>query len=277
MKKVLIFASLSFCLLPSCKKDSGSQPGGGGAKTFAEFLVASEWVGTLALSGFNYPPPCYLKFLPGNKMTAYAPFAILTAPGVFKYVDSLNGTYTTVDSLPDGTNSVKAKLDLIGDVSLNVFERRELKVIPADPSRPSPYMKLDVYATPDVAIKNSGWSAPLLSPGRFAYPDVHGVQFAANGNTRYERNGVVLPKNAITGIVLDTEPAEFAYVQRGPMVFFSGVNESVRKFIPYFGVLGSGGKTMTVHSFSANARMPSYVSTANEYGFPGVPAVLQRR
>lgn len=277
MKKILVLACLAFGALLSCKKDSGNQPGGGGAKSFAEFLAASEWVGTLALSGYNYPPPCYLKILPGNKMTAYAPFAILTAPGVFKYVDSLNGTYTTVDSLPDGTNSVKARFDLIGDVSLNVFERKELKVIPADPSRPSPAMRMDIYTTPAATVKNSGWSTPLLPSGRFAYPDVNGVQFATNGNTQYERNGVLLLKNAITGVVLDTEPLQFAYTQRGPMVFFSGVNETVRKFVPYFGVLMSGGNKMMVHSFSADSRLPAFFITTNEYGFPGVTPILQRR
>src|SRR4051794_25025353 len=85
-------------VLVSCKKgetDIHPPPA-----TFSDFLKNTEWVGTLDGNGFQYRPPCSLKFNADNTFTMYGIFVFFPG-GVATYKDSITGTIQKIDTLAD--------------------------------------------------------------------------------------------------------------------------------------------------------------------------------
>src|SRR3954462_11712840 len=101
MKKLTnltLLAIMATAVLMSCKKNVPDlQPP---PATFSDFLKNTEWVGTLDGNGFQYRPPCSLKFNADNTFTMYGIFVFFPG-GVATYKDSITGAIQKIDTLAD--------------------------------------------------------------------------------------------------------------------------------------------------------------------------------
>lgn len=274
MKMTMLWIAVSAILLSSCKKDTTAPPVT--PTTFADFLKTTEWVGTLDRSGYSYAPPCCLKVKADNKIAVYAPW-YFNINGVISRPDSINGTITSIDSMPDGRTSVKVNFQFLNDVTLDITGRKTLTCISSNPGKPVPF-QLELFTATGFLVKSTAWSGPAVSvPGYngIAYPDVSGIHFQNNSTTWYKRNGQYVlaqptPQIPTPGIL------EIAYRQYGAMLFMSGYNETNLTTMDYFGVLMPDASKMMVHSSAQGARLPYYTQTQPYYGPIGTTPVLNK-
>jgi hypothetical protein len=262
----------------ACKK-SGSVLPPQPPKGYAGFLENTEWVGVLNGNGYQYPPPCCMKFKPDNAITVYAPFWF-NDNGVYVSPDSINGKIKSIDSLPDGKTRITANFPYINDQVINITNRKTLSCVYADLSNWT--FQLELFPATGFSVKGTTWSGPLMpgaapSSGYCAYPDLSSIRFLGDKNsTIYYRNGQIVPAQP-TPQSPGVGALEAAYAQKGAMVFMSGYKENGIILMSYFGVLLPSGDKMMVHSGSGEARLPNYIHTTAPYGPIGVTPVIYKQ
>lgn len=278
MKTILLIVAVAFWFA-GCKKDNGTTPVV--QQSFADFLKNTEWVGTLSGNGYQYRPPCSLKFNADNTFTMYSIFVFFTSgSGGIETRDSITGTISSIDSLPDGrtriTTNITTNFNLGSTQSIYITDRKKLQGISSSQSTEETF-QLSLFPTKGFSVLGTwiGRAGTVYDNYTYAYPDVSTIIFAPNFITHYARNGITVlltaPNFALQGL----------YLQKGARVYFSGCNETRGtgdiSLIPYFGVLLPSGNEMMVHSFDYNARLPNYINTNQPYGPNGATPIIHRQ
>ena len=279
MKKLIhliLLAVLTTGILISCKKSGNSlQPPPG---TFAEFLKNTEWVGTLNGSGYEYRPPCSLKFNADNTYTMYGIFVFFTNGGE-TYKDSINGAIQKIDTLADGRVRITTDIatNFNGGATKYLYVTDNNKIQGVDAGVTTETFQLSLFPAAGTTVSGSWRGVPWK--GGYSYPDITTILFDnAKSVTHYIRNGVAVqesaePTSPILGAV---------YAQKGARVYFLGYNDQNPppgyggRIVPYFGVLMPSGDKMMIHSISAYSRLPNYVNTNEPYGPNGQTPVIEK-
>lgn len=279
MKITVIICAAAVLLWSSCKKDTGSGTTTPAPKAFADFLKNTQWVGTLDKGGYQYAPPCCLRFSSTDKFVIYAPFFFPVSGGGFTAKDSLTGRILSIDSLPDGRTSVKTSIEMLNETILYISDRKSMTSSTTSVSKPNPF-KCELFTAGNSSVKDTRWSGPLMTGGPtsgfFAYPDLSSIGFLTDGTSVYYRNGVLVPAQP-TPQLPNPGVLKVGYLQYGAMVFMSGYNETNLKIVDYFGVLMPDGTKMMVHSGSADSRLPYYLQTIAWYGPIGTTPVINKQ
>ena len=277
MKTILLMVVVT-CCLAGCGKDKGNAPAT--KQTFADFLKNTEWVGTLDGNGFQYRPPCCLKFYANNTFTMYSLF-VFFPNGVEEIRDSITGTITSIDSLPDGrariTTNITTSFNGGSTQWIYMTDHQKLQGISSDQSTET--FSLSLFPAAGINVHGS-WRGPAGSTYdhyTYAYPDLTTISFDDSGTfpaTYYSRSGqpvLLSPPNV---------QLKSVYQQKGARVYFAGCNESRGtgdiSIIPYFGVLLPSGDKMMVHSLNFYARLPNYINTNQPYGPNGATPIIER-
>jgi len=274
MKTILFITAVTF-LLAGCGKDNGTTPVV--QQSFADFLKNTEWVGTLDGNGFQYRPPCSLKFNADNTFTMYSIF-VFFPNGVIETRDSIIGTIASIDSLPDGrtriTTDINTSFNGGSTQSIYITDRKKLQGISSTQSTES--FNLSLFPATGISVLGT-WSGPagtIHDNYTYAYPDLSTIAFQPAA-TYYARNGQAILLTA------PNTPMQWIYQQKGARVYFCGCNETLGtggiSMIPYFGVLLPSGNEMMVHSFNSNARLPNYINTNQPYGPNGATPIIHRQ
>ncbi len=279
MKKFIhltLIAIMVSGVLVSCKKNVTTiQPP---PASFSDFLKNTEWVGTLDGNGFQYRPPCSLKFNADNTFTMYGIF-VFFPNGVATYKDSITGAIQKIDTLPDSrvriTTDIATSFNGGATKYLYITDKKKIQGIDAGVSIET--FQLSLF--PAAGIPVAGNWRGIAWKGGYAYPDLSSIIFDnAKSVTHYSKNGVSVqesaePTSAVLGVV---------YAQKGARVYFSGFNEQNPppgyggRTVPYFGVLLPSGDKMMVHSISSFARLPNYINTNEPYGPNGQTPVINK-
>jgi hypothetical protein len=268
--------------LSGCKKDAGNTP----APNTAPFPKNTEWVGTMDGSGFQYRPPCCLKFNNDNTFTMYGIFVSFQG-NVQTIKDSLTGIIASTDTLPDGririTTDIRPNFNGGATKYLYITDKKKLQGFDAGLSFEN--FQLSLFPAEGISVGGTSWRG-IAWKGGYAYPDVTTVSFD-NSNpaipvTHYTKNGSPVgegadPKSPVLGVL---------YKQVGARVYFSGYNDDRNQFpppagyggwtVPYFGVLLPSGDKMMVHSLNRYARLPGYVLTNEPYGQNGATPIIEK-
>ena len=271
MNQLLTLSFLLILLFSSCKKDSGSSNNGG-----ADFPGNTEWVGTLDRSGYQYPPPAYIKINKDLTLVVYAPFFFRVGTG-FEWADSLKGKVNSVAEEPNEMTRVVASIDRLGEVTMSIYQKKSFTSVSTNPDKLTPF-RMEKYENTGYSIANSAWNGPIMNSGPMtgmrAYPDLSTIEFNKQ-TTSYIRNGKYILRQPTPQLPTPGN-LEVSYLQRGPMVFMSGFNESNNLIVEYFGVLFPNNQQMMVYSGSVNARLPNYLQTIAWYGPIGSTPVILR-
>lgn len=277
MKKHFVILICCAAIFAACKKSTYITPP---SQTFTDFIKNTEWVGTLNRNGFEYPPPCALKFNADNSFTMYSHF-VFYPDGVETRPDSINGTIQSIDSLPDGRTQITTNINTtFRPVTTNyiyITDRKKIVGISSDATQ-EPTFYLDIFPANGISVYGTHWKGPewhsTATSISYAYPDLSSIIFQPDGiNTVYSLYGqpVYLSQNT---------PLQHIYQQNGARVYFSGYN-----FLPggaaisvnnYFGVLLPSGDEMLVDSNSPYARLPNYLYTNEPYGPNGATPIIYK-
>jgi hypothetical protein len=278
MKTCIILIACLAIFFAGCKKNGVTLPAT--QTSYADFLKNTEWVGVMDRNGYQYPPPCCLKFKPDNNITVWAPFWI-NVNGVFETPDSINGKINTIDSLPDGRTRITVKFLYLNDQVIYITNRKSLICVSTDPNKPTTF-QLELFPTAGYSVKGTTWCGPLMpgaapSSGYYAYPDLSSIGFLGNKDvTVYYRGGNIVPESP-TPQIPTPGALEVVYRQKGAMIFMSGYKENGIVLMDYFGVLLPSGDKMMVHSGSYEARLPNYIITTAPYGPLGTTPIIYKR
>jgi hypothetical protein len=279
MKKFVnltLMAMMATGVLVSCKKSADNiQPP---PATFSDFLKNTEWVGTLDGNGFQYRPPCSLKFNADNTFTMYGVFVFFTN-GVQTYKDSITGAIQKIDTLPDSrvriTTDIATSFNGGATKYLYITDKNKIQGIDAGVSIET--FQLSLFPAAGISVAGN-WRG-IAWKGSYGYPDLSSIIFDnAKSVTHYTKNGVAVQESAeATSAVLGV-----VYAQKGARVYFSAFNEQNPppgyggRTVPYFGVLLPSGDKMMVHSISGYARLPNYVYTNEPYGPNGQTPIIYK-
>jgi hypothetical protein len=274
-KSKIYLYSLCSLMIVSLGGCGGSNPTP--AKPTADFPKNTEWVGTLNGNGFQYRPPCSLKFNSDETFTMYGLFVL---PGIVRR-DSITGTISGIETLPDGrmriTTDITASFN--GGATKYLYITDKKKIQGFDSSLSFENFQLSLFPAQGISVAGH-WSGPAWKGG-VAYPDLSPIQFD-NSNpkipvTHYTRNGnpvLLVPNDPLSGLLGSI------YQQKGARVYFSGYNEEknggIDSGVGYFGVLLPDGNNMLVHSVG-NARLPVYVFTNEPWGQNGATPIIIRK
>jgi hypothetical protein len=278
MKTFFLFLALATCFA-ACKKNTGITPPVT-PQSFADFLKNTEWVGTLDRRGFQYRPPCSLKFNTDNTFFMYSNF-VFFPNNVETRRDSIGGTIMSIDSLPDGRTRITTNINTtfmpITTNYIYITDRNKLSGISADATQP-PTFQLEIFPAAGVSVFGTHWHGPLypgsLSPVPYAYPDLSNIHFQPDGiNTVYTENNQPVLYSQNTQL-------QHIYKQTGARVYMSGY-----KYLPggasisvnnYLGIFLPSGDAMMVDSYSPDARLPNYIYTNAPYGPLGVTPIIYK-
>lgn len=276
MKTIVIITAVAF-LLAGCEKDKGNTPAV--QQSFADFLKNTEWVGTMDGNGFQYRPPCSLKFNSDNTFNMYSIF-LFFPNGVEERRDSIIGTISSIDSLPDGrariTTNITTSFNGGSTQTIYITDRQKLQGISSNQS--TVMFQLSLFPATGFSVHGT-WRGPagtIYDHYTYAYPDLSTISFLDSETppaSYYSRNGqpVLLTPNV---------ELKKIYQQKGARVYFAGCNETRGtgdiSMVPYFGVLLPSGDKMMVHSLDFYARLPNHINTSQPYGPNGVTPIIQR-
>jgi hypothetical protein len=278
MKTIFLFLAIATCFT-ACKKDAGITPPAT-PQSFSDFIKNTEWVGTLDRRGFQYRPPCSLKFNADNTFFMYSHFIFFPNNAETRR-DSIGGTIMSIDSLPDGRTRITTNINTtfmpIATNYIYITDRKKLSGISADATQP-PTFDLDIFPAAGVSVFGTHWHGPLwprsLSPVPYAYPDLSNIHFQPDGiNTVYTENNQPVLYSQNTQL-------QHIYKQIGARVYMSGY-----KYLPggaaipvnnYLGIFLPSGNEMMVDSYSFEARLPNYINTTEPYGPNGVTPIIYK-
>ena len=245
---------------------------------FLDFLKNTEWVGTLDGNGFQYRPPCSLRFNTDNTFTMYGIF-VFFPNGVETYKDSITGTIQKIDTLPDArvriTTDIATNFNGGATKYLYITDKKKIQGVDAGVSVET--FQLSLFPAAGITVSGS-WRG-VSWKGGYGYPDLSDISFdKAKSVTHYFKNGVAVqesaePTSAVLGAI---------YAQRGARVYFFGYNDQNPppgyggRIVPYFGVLMPSGDKMMVHSINGYARLPNYIYTNEPYGPNGQTPVIYK-
>lgn len=278
MKKrflILIYCSVIFA---ACKKNNGITQS---PQSFADFIKNTEWVGTLDGNGFEYPPPCALKFNTDNTFTMYSHFIFFHGGGSGIRTDSIVGSIQSIDDQPDGsikiTTNINTSFRPVTTNYIYITDRKKIVGMSADVTQ-QPTFQLEIFPEKGISVYSTRWRGPewhsTSTDKSYAYPDLSSIIFQPDGiNTVYSQNGqpVYLSQNTLL---------QHIYQQIGSRVYMSGYN-----FLPggaaitvnnYFGVLLPSGDKMLVDSYTSGARLPNYLNTNEPYGPNGATPTIYK-
>jgi hypothetical protein len=278
MKKIFLFIAFAACMA-ACKKDANTVADT--PKTVTDFLKNSEWVGTLDGTGYQYRPPCDLKFnANADSITCYALFSFFVN-GAWKEVDSIKGKINSIDSLPDGRTRINTNFPYLNAQSIYITGRNELIAISTDPGKPTTF-QLKLYQAGGGKFFNAWGGLPRTGPGaNYMYPDLSSIWVNnIDKSIIYWRGGQSVPFNInVAGTEIFIGPdgtLSTRFIQHGALVYVAGYNEATRRLMTYFGVLLPSGIDMMVHSRDFYARLPNYVYTNEPYGPNGVTPTIHK-
>ena len=277
MKKHFIILVCCATIFAACKKSTDITPP---SQSFADFIKNTEWVGTSDGNGFEYPPPCALKFNSDNTFTMYSHF-VFFPNGVETRMDSITGNILSIDNLSDSVTRITTNINTtfrpVTTNYIDITNRKKIIGMSSDITQP-PTFQMDIFPENGISVYGTHWKGPewhsTVTDKSYAYPDLNNINFQADGiNTTYSFNGqpVYLSQNT---------PLQHIYRQNGSRIYMSGYN-----FLPggaaitvnnYFGVLLPSGDKMLVDSYSFGARLPNYVYTNEPYGPNGVTPVIYK-
>ncbi len=278
MKKLVIIAII-IPFVGCGKKGSVTPPVGA---LFA-FPKNTEWVGTMDGNGFQYRRPCALKFNADNTFTMYANFLYFGSGGGEIRKDSINGTITSIDTLPD--TRVRITTDIVtgfnGVVTKYLYIANKSKMTAVSADGNTATFQLDLFPAAGFPVYGSQWrgiawpkSAVAFVP--YACPDLSTVIFQDPNFTVYSRNGSPVMLAQLTQL-------QYSYKQIGSRVYMGGY-----KYLPgipegaaiivkaYLGVLLPSGDKMMVDSWSPDARLPNYINTNEPYGPNGQTPIIYK-
>jgi hypothetical protein len=271
MKTFFLFLAVAICFT-SCKKNPIVPPA---PQSFSEFLKNTEWVGTLDKRGFQYRPPCSLKFNTDNTFDMFSNFVFFPG-GVETRRDSIHGTIMSIDSLPDErtriTTTINTTFNPVTTNYIYITGRNKLSGISADATQP-PTFQLDIFPAAGISVFGTHWKGPAWK-GTYAYPDLSNIHFQPDGiNTVYTLNNQPV-------LISQNQQLQHIYKQIGARVYMSGY-----KYLPggaavtvnnYLGIFLPSGTEMLVDSYSFEARLPNYVNTTEPYGPNGVTPIIYK-
>ena len=276
MKKRFIILISCIAFFAACKKSTDSiQP----SQSPVDFIKNTEWVGIRDGNGFEYPPPCALKFHDDNTFTMYSNFVFLPN-GVETRTDSITGIIQSIESLSDSVIRISTDINTsfhpVTTNYIDITNRKKIVGISADVTQSATF-QMDIFPANGFSVYGTHWKGPewhsTVSVKGYAYPDLDNIHFQPDGiNTTYSLNGqpVYLSQNT---------PLQHIYQQNGSRIYMSGYN-----FLPggaaitvdYFGVLLPSGDKMFVDSYSPDARLPNYVNTNEPYGPNGQTPIIYK-
>lgn len=272
MKKHFIILICCAAIFTACKKSTDITPP---SQSFADFIKNTEWVGTLDKNGFEYPPPCALKFNTDNTFTMFSHF-VFFPNGVETRMDSITGNVLSIDGQPDDmriTTNINTSFRPVTTNYIYITDRKKIIGMSSDPTQ-QPTFQLDIFPASGISVYGTRWKGSPGSSAAYFYPDLSTIIFLADGiNTGYTFNWqpVYLSQNT---------PLQHIYQQNGSRIYMSGYN-----FLPggaaitvnnYFGVLLPSGDKMLVDSYSPDARLPNYVNTNEPYGPNGITPIIYK-
>ena len=277
MRSVLTIAVI--IVFVSCKKSGNNiQPPG----TVDVFPKNTEWVGTLDGNGFQYRPPCSLKFNTDNTFTMYGHF-LFFPNNVETHKDSISGTVLSADSLPDGrtriTTNITTTFNGVVTKYIYISNKNKITAVSADGSVAT--FQLELFPAAGFPVFGTHWrgaSWPKSTVGFVPYtcPDLSSIIFQDPGYTVYNRNGSPVMLTQFTQL-------QYAYTQIGARVYMGGY-----KYLPgnpegaavivkgYLGILAPTGDRMMVDSYSPDARLPNYINTNEPYGPNGQTPLIYK-
>lgn len=272
----VLLAFISALGFGSCGKDKANTPAPGSSV----FPFNTEWVGTLNGNGFQYRPPCSLKFNKDNTFTMYAIF-VFFPNGVETIQDSITGTIQKIDTLPDYRIRITTAIttSFTGEVTRYMYISDQQKIVGANADNSAETFQLIIFPK-EVSVAGTWRGIPWK--GGYAYPDVSDTKFEPNRNghavTLAIRNGKAVQESAEPTSDVLTMP----YAQYGARIYFSGWSEVNPApgyggwSVPYFGVLLPPGDKMLVDSRNDKSRLPNYIYTNEPYGPNGATPTITK-
>jgi|GEM_PF-5715837 len=277
MKKIVIIAAVIF--LASCdKKGTTTMPQG----ALYAFPKNTEWVGTLDGNGFQYRPPCSLKFNTDNTFTMYGNLLFFTN-NVETRKDSISGIILSTDSLPDGRTRITTNIitTFNGVVTKYIYISNGNKIMGVSADGSVATFQLELFPAAGIPVigthwRGVSWPKSAVSFVPYACPDLSSIIFQDGINTVYSRNGLPVMLTQFTQL-------QHAYKQIGPRVYMGGY-----KYLPgspegaavivdaYLGILAPTGDRMMVDSYSPDARLPNYINTNEPYGPKGQTPIIYK-
>jgi hypothetical protein len=273
--RFIIIASIT--IAPSCKKQHDNpkpNPPGGGAGLYS--FANTEWTGVAGTYGQTYQQPCYLKFNGDTTVVLYALFHWFIGNDDDQ-LDSVTGKITAVDTSAPGATTIQVTLPFTHDQQVWTISNQNLLVGSAAVNSPaiastefSLHLQLCPAAVP--SMKGTSWFTDIstITSGTKVvdFPDLGIMSFDENNQISYIRNGKIVTYTPPTQDQLVKE----GFSQRRWLVYFAGYNEEKDLLIQYFGVLSADGETLLADTRAprVDARLPSYISTFDYYGPPGV-------
>ncbi|MEP6750092.1 MAG: hypothetical protein ABJB86_20305 [Bacteroidota bacterium] len=276
MKKIVTIAVIIF--FAGCDKKGTSMPQGA---QYA-FPKNTEWVGTLDGNGFQYRPPCSLKFNTDNTFTMYGNFLFFSNNAETRK-DSISGTILSTDSLPDGririTTNIITTFNNVVTKYIYISNRNKIMAVSADGSVAT--FQLELFPAAGFPVigtqwRGVSWPKSQVSFVPYACPDLSTIVFQDAINTVYIRNGLPVMLTQFTQL-------QHTYKQIGARVYMAGY-----KYLPgspegaaviinaYLGILAPAGDRMMVDSYSPDARLPNYINTNEPYGPNGQTPVIYK-
>jgi hypothetical protein len=270
MKKISILLVCLAAVLAACDSDDDSS-----SQSANEFPQDTEWVGVLDRSGYQFPPPAYLRFKENDQLVVYAPHFFVEGGNLIR-PDSVNGSITSITEVDGATIEVKADIEHYGEVTMTIKDKRTLTSISTNANKPMPFT-LELYDTPLASLSGTVWSGPVMTgpgptAGMVAYPDLSTIVFD-QFSTFYGRGGVLFEMTPQTPGNL----AQSAYQKKRAMVTMWGFNETNALLIDYFGVLLPGNDRMMVYSGVSGARLPYYAQTIPWDGPIGQTPIIKKQ
>ncbi len=189
---------------------------------FADFIKNTEWVGTCDGNGFEYPPPCALKFNSDNTFTMYSHF-VFFPNGVETRTDSITGNIQSIDDLSDNVTRITTDINTtfrpVATNYIDITDRKQIVGMSSDATQP-PTFQMDIFPANGISVYGTHWKGPewhsTVTDKSYAYPDLNNINFQTDGiNTTYSFNGqpVYLSQNT---------PLQHIYQQNGSRIYMSG-------------------------------------------------------
>ena len=244
------------------------------------FPANTEWVGTLNGNGFQYRPPCSLKFNKDNTFTMYAIF-VFFPNGIETIKDSISGTIEKIDTLPDYRVRITTNIitNFRGVITKYIYIADQQKIVGANADNTLETFQLIIFPK-QVSVEGT-WRG-ISWKGGYAYPDVSDTKFEpirdGKAITLSIKNGKAVQESAEP----TSDVLKLPYKQIGARVYFSGWSDVNPRpgyggwDIPYFGVLLPPGDKMMVDSRTDKTRLPNYIFTNEPFGPNGATPALTK-
>jgi len=175
MKKHFIILICCAAIFAACKKSTDITPP---SQSTADFIKNTEWVGTSDKNGFEYPPPCALKFNTDNTFTMYSHF-VFFPNGVETRTDSITGNIQSIDDLSTSVTRITTNINTtfrpVTTNYIDITDRKKIVGMSSDATQP-PTFQMDIFPANGISVYGTHWKGPewhsTVTDKSYAYPDL---------------------------------------------------------------------------------------------------------